>query len=170
MGEKVVDSYKFLNPIQVATIKGLIARQTPPDEIPWTPLKKPLQESVFTLVTTAGISMKGETPFDMETERRNPFWGDPSLRLIRKDATERDVEVNHLHIETRFISEDLNCALPLGRFRELAGAGEIGGMAEHAYSIMGYILDPKELLEVTAPAMVRQMKAEGVDAALFAPV
>jgi hypothetical protein len=34
---------------------------------------------------------------------------------------------------------------------------------------MGYLLEPKELIEKTAPAIAERLRAEGVDAALLAP-
>jgi hypothetical protein len=36
----------------------------------------------------------------MEGEKAEPLWGDPSYRRIPKTATENDIEVNHLHVNT----------------------------------------------------------------------
>jgi hypothetical protein len=49
-------------------------------KIPWTPLDKSISETTFTLMTTAGLSMKSDAPFDMEREKAEPAWGDPSYR------------------------------------------------------------------------------------------
>ncbi|MGB1694662.1 MAG: hypothetical protein ACPHKR_11510, partial [bacterium] len=35
------------------------------DEVPWTPLVKPIEESRIVLVTTGGVHLKSDTPFDM---------------------------------------------------------------------------------------------------------
>ena len=35
------------------------------EDVPWTPLCKPLAESRVALVTTAGVHHKGDVPFDM---------------------------------------------------------------------------------------------------------
>ena len=52
----------------------------------------------------------------------------------------------------------------------LEEAGEIGRSATSHYSYMGYILEPKELLEESTPAMIKHMKAEGVDIVILVPV
>jgi len=59
--------------------------------------------------------------------------------------------------------------LPMRRLAELAGEGLVGRPAPTHYSTMGYILEPKELVETTAPAIAGLMRAEGVDAAALVP-
>lgn len=166
---KVVDSYRFSGPA------GKIMRQAIPqdpqyDFIPWTPLQKPLRECRVALLTTAGISLKTDVPFDMERERRDPFWGDPSFRKLPSWATAKDVEVNHIHIKADHIYQDLNVALPLQRFQELVQLGEIGALVPTHYSIMGYNTDPTELVCTSAPQIAASMKAEGVDVAFLVPI
>jgi D-proline reductase (dithiol) PrdB len=85
-------------------------------------------------------------------------------------VTEKDVAVNHIHIKTEYISQDLNVALPLQRFQELAQSGEIGALAPTHYSIMGYNTDPTALVCLSAPQIATQMNAEGVEVAFLVPV
>jgi len=139
-------------------------------EIPWTPLAKPLRECTLALVSSSGIARRDDRPFDQEGERRNPWWGDPSFRVIPRETTTADVRVWHLHVDPSLAESDLDCALPLARLRELEAAGEIGASAPSHYSFMGYILKPRELLERSVPAMIARMRAEGVDAVLLVPV
>jgi D-proline reductase (dithiol) PrdB len=54
--------------------------------------------------------------------------------------------------------------------KELEQAGEIGRSAPTHYSFQGFVLEPRELLEESVPAMIEQMKAEEVDAAVLVPV
>jgi D-proline reductase (dithiol) PrdB len=89
---------------------------------------------------SAGIALKTDRPFDQEGERRNPWWGDPSYRILPSATTSQDVRLYHLHIDPSCAEQDLSCLFPLGRLPELAQAGEIGRMAARHYSIMGYIL------------------------------
>ena len=56
-------------------------------EIPWTPVSKGLSESRISVVSTAGLSMRGDEPFDMETEKKRTSWGDPTWRRLRRDVT-----------------------------------------------------------------------------------
>lgn len=165
----MVDSYRFSGPA-AKIMQQAIPQEPQYDFIPWTPLKKSLRECRVALLTTAGISLKTDTPFDMERERRDPFWGDPSFRKLPSGATEKDIEVNHIHIKADYIYEDLNVALPLQRFQELAQLGEIGALAPTHYSIMGYNTDPTELVCTSAPQIAASMKAEDVDVALLVPV
>jgi hypothetical protein len=138
-------------------------------EIPWTPLEKPLSECTVALISSGGIALKTDLPFDQEGERRNPWWGDPSFRIIPADASEADVEIYHLHIDPSFGRNDLNCLLPLQRLAEMRDAGEIGGSAPRHYSFMGYILEPTALLTQSVPAIIRHLREDQVDLALLVP-
>ena len=74
-------------------------------------------------MTSAGISMKNDPPFDMEREMQEPTWGDPSIRFIPSTAVESDIDVNHLHINTDYIKQDINVMLPLGGLAVAVFAG-----------------------------------------------
>ncbi|HXG17501.1 MAG TPA: glycine/sarcosine/betaine reductase selenoprotein B family protein [Methylomirabilota bacterium] len=166
---KVVDSYRFSGPA-AKIMRQAIPQEPQYDWIPWTPLKKPLSTCRVALLTTAGISLTSDPPFNMERERQNPYWGDPSFRRLPSWATEKDIAVNHIHIKTEYIYQDLDVALPLQRFQELAQSGEIGELAPTHYSIMGYNTDPTDLVCATAPRIATQMNAEGVEVAFLVPV
>ena len=121
------------------------------------------------LISTAGIALADDRPFDQEGERRNPWWGDPTYRVLPREATEKDVRCYHLHMDNRYAEQDLDCALPLTRLQELERAGQIGRSAPSHYSFMGYILQPEVLLEQSTPAMIDRMRAEQVDVVLLVP-
>ena len=105
----------------------------------------------------------------MEREKEEPTWGDPTHREIPKDATEKDIDVNHLHINTRYIKEDMNVMFPLARFRELEEEGIIGKLSPTCYSYYGFQFDTTVLFELTMPKIVARMHEEGVDAVLLTP-
>ncbi len=167
--DRIVDSFRYLNPASKAIMKTMIA-MAPRDPVPWTPLPRPLSEATVALVSTAGLSMLADPPFDTEGERANPWWGDPSYRVIPRSATAADIVASHLHIETAYLQQDLDVALPLRRLAEAEAEGRIGRGAPSHYSFMGYLLDPTEFLERSVPAMIERMHAEAVDAAVFVPV
>jgi D-proline reductase (dithiol) PrdB len=168
-GEKTVDGFRFMPP----SLRAWISRDIPDAPfskyIPWAPLRKPIREATFSLVTTAGIHMKTDPPFDMEREKREPTWGDPTHREIPKDAGQADIDVNHLHIKTDYIKQDINVMLPLARFREFEKEGVIGRLAPTCYSYYGFQLNPRELLEETMPKVASRMRDEGVEAVLLTP-
>jgi hypothetical protein len=142
----------------------------PEREIPWAPLEKPLAEARVALLSSAAVALRDDTPFDQEGERQNPWWGDPSFRVLPRDTGTGDAISYHMHIDTSIPENDLNSVMPLARLAELESEGFVGSSAPSHYSFMGYILKPSELLERSAPAMIRQMKAEEVDVALLVPV
>jgi D-proline reductase (dithiol) PrdB len=150
-------------------VTGWISRE-PEREIPWTPLRKPLTECRVALVSTAGLALRDDTPFDQEGERRNPWWGDPSFRVLPRDARTGDATSWHMHIDTSVPERDLDAVMPLARLAELEEEGFVGSSAPSHYSFMGYILKPEELLETSTPAIVERMKRESVDAVVLVPV
>ena len=170
-GAKQVDPWRFAGPTLTRLLSGMIPEQPTHPPIPWTPVTKPLAASKVALLSSAGLSMKGDAPFDMDLERKDPMRGDPSWRALRADATAARIDANHLHIDTGYILRDLNVALPLDRLRELAAAGEIGAVADTHYSIMGFQgRDTSALVQQSAPEIAARMKREEVDLALLAPV
>ncbi|MFQ5692444.1 MAG: glycine/sarcosine/betaine reductase selenoprotein B family protein [Nitrospinota bacterium] len=145
-------------------------RQGDPAKTPWTPLDKPLAECRVTLVSSAGIYLKGDVPFDRERERRQPTWGDPTHREIPRTAGQDDVVYSHMHIDTRYLQSDRNVAWPVDIFEDFEREGKIGRLADTLYSIMGYIPNFNPLLKKTAPKMIAKLKEEGVDAVFLIPV
>ncbi len=164
----LVDGYRFVSGITRRVVKSWAARQ-PPREIPWTPLRKPLFESRVALVSSGGVALKEDKPFDQDGERANPWWGDTSYRVIPRHTATGDVEIYHLHINPSYAREDLNCLLPLERLAELEAEGVIGESAPRHYSFMGYTPQPEKLLEESVPAMIQSMKEDAVDAVILVP-
>ena len=168
--EKVVNGFYFMPPSLGAWIGRDIPAEPFDGHIPWTPLQKPINETTFALMTSAGISMRTDPPFDVEREKREPEWGDPTSRKISATAGPADIDVNHLHVNTDYIKQDINVILPLTRFKEFEKEGIIGRLAETSYSFYGFQPPyPKALLEETAPAVAADMQKEGVEAVLLTP-
>jgi len=168
---KQVDPWRFAGKFLKQVLSARIPDRPSHLPIPWTPVAKPLADSKLALLSTAGLSMRGDPPFDMDFERRNPTRGDPSWRALRADASARTIEANHLHIDTGYVERDLDVALPLARARELVAEGRLGALAETHYSTMGFQgNDSSQLENETAPAIAAAMQGEEVDLAILAPV
>jgi D-proline reductase (dithiol) PrdB len=165
---KIVDSYRFIGGITKRMVKSWIQLESPRD-IPWTPLAKPLPDCTVAMISTGGIALKTDRPFDQEGERRNPWWGDPSYRVIPQTARTEDIRVYHQHIDPSLAEQDLNCLLPIDRLDELLEMKKVGRAASSHYSIMGYILDPEELLQETVPAIIEHLEADQVDIVVLIP-
>jgi D-proline reductase (dithiol) PrdB len=163
-----IDSFRWLP----RSIAGFYQAQevAPYDSIPWTPLRKSLDECRMALVTTAGLYLKGEQqPFDVEREKREPQWGDPTYRVIPSDVRQEQFGVAHLHINTEDVERDVNIVLPLDRVRELVAAGEVGSLAPSHYSFMGYQENTDAWVGQYVPEVSQRMIEEQVDVSLVTP-
>lgn len=164
---RTVDSYRFLHGVTRFMVKRWIARARA-QPIPWTP-PTPLAGSTVALLSSGGIALRTDEPFDQERERENPWWGDPSYRILPRTATAVDIRVWHLHVNPANAERDINCLFPIERLNALDAAGVIGAAAPRHYSVMGYILEPAALLAQSAPAIVEHMRQDGVDLAALVP-
>ncbi|MEJ2706995.1 MAG: glycine/sarcosine/betaine reductase selenoprotein B family protein [Anaerolineales bacterium] len=166
-----VDSFKFL-PRLIATFYK--TNQVQPElPIPWTPLPGPLSGGKFALVTSAGIYLKDrQPPFDLERERQDPAWGDPTYRAIPTDVLQEQIGVSHLHVNPQDVQEDINILLPIHRFQELVEQGTIGELADRAYSFMGYQGFPPDASrwrDHYAPEIAQALRADQVDCVFLTP-
>jgi D-proline reductase (dithiol) PrdB len=134
--------------------------------IPWTAVKKPLQESRIALVTTAGIHHRHQPGFNMAD--RN---GDPSFREIDARTIEGDFRITHDYYDHRDAERDINIVFPLARLRELAAAGCLGSVARTHISFMGHIDGPhvQTLRARTAPQAAAVLAAQAVDIVFLTP-
>jgi D-proline reductase (dithiol) PrdB len=167
---KIVDGFHFLPPSLAAWIRKTIPEAPFAGPIPWAPLKQPVERTAFALVTSAGIRLRSDAPFDMEREKLEPTWGDRSHRRIPKDPARRgEIAVDHLHINPDYILQDINVMLPIDRMAELEREGAIGRLAETHYSFYGFQWDSTEFVETAIAPMAAQMEREKVEAALLTP-
>jgi D-proline reductase (dithiol) PrdB len=166
---KKVDGFRFLPPGLKAWTNTFIPNEEFKDYIPWTPMKKPLSHTTISLVTSAGISLKTDPPFDMEREKKEAIWGDRSYRAIPRGTTEKDIKVNHLHINTNWIKQDINVILPLDRMAEFEKEKVIGHLAPMAYSFYGFQWQNTDFLKEAIEPISKRMKSEGVEAVLITP-
>lgn len=135
-------------------------------DIPWASLVRPLRECTVALVTTAGVHLKGQTPFDMFDQQ-----GDPSFREI-PDGPLSKLMITHDYYDHKDADRDLNIVFPLERLHELADEGIIGGVASHHFGFMGHITGPHvaTLIEQTAPEVACRLYDQGVQAVVLTPV
>jgi D-proline reductase (dithiol) PrdB len=137
------------------------------DPVPWTPLKKPLRHCRLVLISSAGLIIPGQAPFDKSIRG-----GDPSFREIPADAAVSDLIETHRSevFDHTGIRQDPNLAFPMDRSRELFEKGRIGSLNHRHFSFMGSITAPGRLIKKTVPLVVTQLIEDGVDIALLIPV
>ncbi len=119
---------------------------------PGTSLRKPLKDARIALITTAGVYLPSQKPFDQSYRH-----GDCSFRAIPWGTPVETLQIgqssdafDHSGIET-----DRNLALPLDRLRELVEAGVVGEAAPRQFSIMGSLIAPAGLISESGPELRR---------------
>jgi D-proline reductase (dithiol) PrdB len=121
----------------------------------------PLTQRRVSLISTAGLHLRGDRPFLGMT-------GD--YRVIPGETKASDLVMTH--ISTNFdrtgYQQDWNVVFPLDRLRELAEEGIIGSLAAYHYSFMG-ASDPAGM-EQEARKLATILQGDRVDAALLVPV
>jgi D-proline reductase (dithiol) PrdB len=133
-------------------------------DIPWTPFQKELSKSKVTLISTAGVYVKGETPF---TDHYG--LGDPSFREIPLDTPLPQLDHFHEHYDHTNAYKDINCIFPLDRLKELVNQKFIGPLTDYHYSFMGYVPIPHPLITRTAPDVAKKLLMQESDIAILVP-
>jgi D-proline reductase (dithiol) PrdB len=143
--------------------KGLVKHT---GEVPWVEPRLALRKAVVAVVTTGGVHLKTQQPFDMSDSE-----GDASFREVPVDAPRDALTITHDYYDHRDAEVDLNLVLPMERLQEMKQAGVLGGLHSLAYSLMGHIDGPhlRVLQEQTGPEIARKLAKAGVDYALLVP-
>ena len=136
------------------------------DGVPWTPLGKPLAECTAAIVTTAGLHLRDDQPFN-----RDHPGGESTYRVIPSASDPADIVQSHFSIgfDRTAIYRDINVTFPMDRMRELAEWGVIGNAAPNHYSFMGALRDCTVIAEQTGPEVAQRLMEEGVDLVLLTP-
>ena len=166
----LVDSYRFLPRSFLPMYQNAQPLDDQTDPV-WAPFEKRLAESTIALVSSAGLSVEGsQPPFDMDGERRDPMWGDPSHRVI-PHGVDRPLAMSHLHVNNADVLADRNVALPMDVLDALVADGLVGRAATDHVSVMGYQQAGLEAWRTaTAPAIADLLRSQGTDGVVLAPV
>lgn len=136
------------------------------DDVPWTPFNGRVARSRVALVTTAGVHLKSDPPFNM----RDPA-GDPGFRQIPADAAPGSYTITHNYYDHTDADKDINVVFPFEVLGQMAASGEIGSVNHRHFSFMGHVLPPHihPLMHKTAPQVAHLLKQDGVDIVLLTP-
>lgn len=131
------------------------------DPVPRARLKTPLREARIAIVSTAGLVLPSQKPFDDDVKG-----GDWSYREIPSDTdtstlvdTHRSGSYDHSGVRA-----DANLGFPIDRLREIANVNH------RHFSFMGSITAPARLMKESAPAVADALVSDGVDAVLLVPI
>jgi hypothetical protein len=136
-------------------------------DVPFSRLKKPLNQSTLALVTTA-------VPFDPSKGLQGPgapynasakFY-EPYSRSINDDM---DLRIAHVGIDRRNANmEDANCWFPLNAAKRVVGLGRLKSLSKHVYGLPTN-RSQRHTLEIDAPLILGKMRADQVDVAVLIP-
>jgi D-proline reductase (dithiol) PrdB len=166
--ESAFNSALFVGAIPVGTTFGrwmarLIAlpqlKKLAAGKIPWAPLRKPLSECSVVLISTGGVHLQSDRPFNLN--------GDPTFRVIPKGAEQADIAISHQAYDRTDALHDLNLVFPIERLRELEAEGVIGRLAEEHYGF-GLMPSARRLMPAIKE-VARRIHEAGVDLALLVP-
>lgn len=136
------------------------------EEAPFTPLAKPLAQSVVTLISTSEIAIKDDLRFADDAV---------SEALGNVYAISADTPSERLYSRTQSYDryatslDDPNAYFPVDRLREARAAGRIGGLSGDFLGVYN-AYSQRKTTERDAPLVLGQCRAMGVDVALLVPV
>jgi D-proline reductase (dithiol) PrdB len=121
----------------------------------------PLSQRRIAILSSAALVRRGDKPF--------PF-GSGEVRFIAADTPAGDLLMSHVSInfDRAGWQRDINVVFPIDRLRDLAASGEIGGVADTHYTVMGST-DPAAMDEAVNQ-IEGQLRQERIDSVLLSPV
>lgn len=128
-------------------------------ETPWTPLRKSPSDSTVVLISTGGVHLRNDRPFNLNS--------DPTFRVIPKEAQPADLAISHQAYDRTDALRDINLVFPIERLRELEAEKVIGRLAEEHYGF-GLMGSAKRLMPAIKE-VARRISASSIDLALLVP-
>jgi len=136
-------------------------------EVPFTPLRVPLDRARVGLVTTAA-------PFQPELGDQGPgaaYNAAAKFYQVYSISSETvpDLRISHVGYDRlHTTAADINTYLPLARLKEATAAGRIGTLAPRVHGLPTN-RSHRVTLETDIPELLRRCCEDGVDAAVLVP-
>jgi hypothetical protein len=117
------------------------------DDVPFTPMAKPLADSRLILFTSSGHFVEGHDPeplgvkdmtqAEAESRIKESMKESPTLSRIPIDTPPDRIRVRHGGYPVQAVLADHQVVLPLGHLQDMVAEGSIGELVEDAYSFVG---------------------------------
>ena len=136
-------------------------------DVPFSPLQKPLAQSVLGLITTAAPydPNKGDQSQGAPYNAAAKFY-QPYQQSLNGDI---DLRIAHVGVDRQNANmEDSNCWFPLDAAKRAVIAGRVRALAPNFYGLPTN-RSQRHTLEVDAPIILEMLKADGVDVAVLIP-
>lgn len=139
------------------------------EDIPFTPLRKPLAESRVALVSTASFVLLDSDGNPLE-EAGLMGTKELEVRTCPSDwPVERILSTSQDHDRYQTDMADVNAFFPIERMREFLADGTFGSLSREFYRTLPNY-SARKTTEVDGPEILRRCLADGVDVALLTPV
>lgn len=121
----------------------------------------PLAKRRVAILSSAALIKRGDKPF---------AFGSGEVRFIAANTPPGDLLISHVSInfDRAGWQRDINVVFPIDRLHDLAASGEIGGVADTHYTVMGST-DPADM-EDAVNQIEGQLRQERIDSVLLSPV
>ncbi len=124
-----------------------------------------LSQSKLGLICSGGFYVPEEQePFDAEHDL-----GDYTMRLIPWQSNLDDLTISHTHYDHTAANADRQVLLPLRHLEQMVTEGEIGSVAENAFSFSGYLPEADRTVTELIPRIVAAAKQEQLETTLLVP-
>jgi hypothetical protein len=136
------------------------------DDVPFTPLAKPLSQCRVALISTSEISIHGAGSVEDETQM-GIVGGAYTLPSDLPAA--RLYSPSHSFDQAATTLEDVDAFYPTTRLHEALAAGRIGGLTTRFHGVFN-AYSQRRTRERDAPAVLERCREDGADVAVLVPV
>lgn len=135
------------------------------EDVPFTPLKKPLSESRLVLVSTTEIAVR-----DVEREGSADMMANVGgLYSIPSDvALERLYSTSRSYDRVATTMEDVDAFFPISAVRAAVESGRIGGVTKRFHGVYN-AYSQRRTLEQDAVEVIKRCREDGADVAVLTP-
>lgn len=136
------------------------------EDVPFTPLKKPLAESRVVLITTSDIQIKG---MELNTDETMSVSMGGHYSMPGDTPVEDFYSSSHGFDRFATTLEDIGAFFPIARLREAEEAGRIGGLTKRFHNVCT-AYSQRRTREQDAPAVLEHCREDGAEVAILTPV
>ncbi|HXF48158.1 MAG TPA: hypothetical protein VNL73_01870 [Verrucomicrobiae bacterium] len=115
------------------------------------------------LLSSAGLYLENQQPFQYKN-----FYGDFSFRIFPADFPLSSLRLTESDFDRSRFEADPGSLFPLAELKTVA-AEFGGGAAAHHFSLLGFCLKPKKLLETSIPLILKTLKEDGTNLVFLVP-
>jgi hypothetical protein len=137
------------------------------DDVPFSPLRRPLAEARLALITTAAPFQPGAG----EQGPGAPYNAAAKFYKVYSESTETipDLRISHVGYDrVHTTAEDPNTWLPLAELQQAVKRGRLGALTPRLHGAPTN-RSQRVTMEVDAPSLLERCREDGADAALLVP-